>query len=76
EDQQLQCRRSPTCGTKDFNWAGSPRCLTPAYPRFWVFSDCTFLDNSTFLQNYHVFILLRYTEYSATFQGFKCYIIS
>ena len=25
----------------------SSRCLTPAYPRFWVFSDCTFLDNST-----------------------------
>ena len=25
---------------------GSSRRLTPAYPRFWVFSDCTFLDNS------------------------------
>ncbi|MDD6060789.1 MAG: hypothetical protein PUB97_10515, partial [Ruminococcus sp.] len=46
EDQQLQCRRSPTCGTKNFNRAGSSRRLTPAYPRFWVFFDCTFLDNS------------------------------
>ena len=33
---------------KNFNRAGSSRRLTPAYPGFWVFSDCTFLDNSIF----------------------------
>ena len=29
-----------------FNLAGSPCRLIPVYYRFWVFSDCTFLDNS------------------------------
>ena len=48
EDQQLQRRWSPTCGTKNFNKAGSSRRLTSAHPRFWVFSDCTFLDNSRY----------------------------
>lgn len=37
---------SPTCGTKVFNRAGSPCRLIPVSYRFWVFSDCTFLDNS------------------------------
>lgn len=46
KDQQLQWRRSPTCGTKEPKAALSSRCLISAYPRFWVFSDCTFLDNS------------------------------
>ena len=43
----------PTCGIKNFKAAYSSRCLLPAYPRFWVFSDCTFLDNSReYLGNY------------------------
>jgi len=32
---------------KNFNRVGLSRRLIPAYSRFWVFSDCTFLDNST-----------------------------
>ena len=31
---------------KNFKAARSSRCLISDYPRFWVFSDCTFLDNS------------------------------
>ncbi|MDD7516456.1 hypothetical protein, partial [Ruminococcus flavefaciens] len=46
-DQQFQRRRSPTCGTKKFKATISSRCLIYAYFRFWVFYDCTFLDNST-----------------------------
>ena len=47
KDQQLQWRRSPTCGVKNFKAALSSRRLISAYPRFWVFYDCTFLDKST-----------------------------
>ncbi|MDD7517597.1 hypothetical protein, partial [Ruminococcus flavefaciens] len=39
--------RPPTCGTKNFKTDLSSRRLIPVYFRFWVFSDCTFLDNST-----------------------------
>ncbi|MDD7516953.1 hypothetical protein, partial [Ruminococcus flavefaciens] len=46
-DQQFQRRRSPTCGTKKFKATISSRFLIYAYFRFWVFYDCTFLDNST-----------------------------
>ncbi|MDD7516397.1 hypothetical protein, partial [Ruminococcus flavefaciens] len=46
KDQQFQRRRSPTCGTKKFKATISSRCLIYAYFRFWVFYDCTFLDNS------------------------------
>ncbi|MDY5691766.1 hypothetical protein, partial [Ruminococcus flavefaciens] len=47
KDQQFQRRRSPTCGTKKFKATISSRCLIYAYFRFWVFYDCTFLDNSS-----------------------------
>ena len=53
EDQQLQCRWSPTCGIENFKAALASRRLTPAYPRFWVFSDCTFLDNSSISSEVH-----------------------
>ncbi|MDD7517135.1 recombinase family protein, partial [Ruminococcus flavefaciens] len=46
KDQQFQRRRPPTCGTKKFKATISSRCLIYAYFRFWVFYDCTFLDNS------------------------------
>ncbi|MBP7188138.1 MAG: hypothetical protein KBA55_15565, partial [Ruminococcus sp.] len=42
-----QCRRPPTCGTKNFKTDLSSRRLIPVYFRFWVFFDCTFLDNSS-----------------------------
>ena len=45
----LRHKRRHICfGFKNFNRAGSLRRLTSAHPRFWVFSDCTFLDNSNF----------------------------
>ncbi|MDD7516689.1 MAG: hypothetical protein SPK89_00070, partial [Ruminococcus flavefaciens] len=56
-DQQFQRRRSPTCGTKKFKATISSRCLIYAYFRFWVFYDCTFLDNSNFCPDWLSFIL-------------------
>ena len=61
-DQQFQCRRFPTCGTKNFKAALSSCCLISAYPRFWVFSDCTFLDNSIIIYSF-IALFLVHTEF-------------
>ncbi|MDD7516288.1 hypothetical protein, partial [Ruminococcus flavefaciens] len=59
KDQQFQRRRSPTCGTKKFKATISSRCLIYAYFRFWVFYDCTFLDNSKDIPFLPFYILCR-----------------
>ncbi|MDY5691332.1 hypothetical protein, partial [Ruminococcus flavefaciens] len=58
--QQFQRRRPPTCGTKKFKATISSRCLIYAYFRFWVFYDCTFLDNSIL----HVDLAIDFSHFS------------
>ncbi|WP_321083304.1 hypothetical protein, partial [Ruminococcus flavefaciens] len=63
-DQQFQRRRSPTCGTKKFKATISSRCLIYAYFRFWVFYDCTFLDNSRLFKGVTKMVRISYKYYT------------